>query len=763
VSLGRQALRYLIPLLAPAALLAGPARGQDLQPGEVGAAIDRGRARLLVLHGRRAGLPRYAAARREDVTIECGNYELGHLALEAFALLRSGVTGPELSEGFAAMRRVRFKHVYCASLYAMALEARHVRRTPLDVPDRVARFERLPLSAESRGELERTAAFLVASCHRDEGVWAYHGPVPAPPPGGRRSEVFYDHSNTQFAVYALHLAAVRGIPAAADLWLPIAEHFLAKQQERGPAVDLSDLGLEPAHAAPPLRSEPEPADDGGSRTRPRSGGSSGARDREEREERERLRRVGFARGWTYRGRGSSTTAMTGAGLGSLAMATERLLERDPPLDPRARAILDRALTDGVAWFAKHWAAESAIGGGGGNYYTLWSIEKALAAVGVEAFGERRWWAEGARWLLDRQKGNGAWAADGEVRTAFALLFLNRGTLPTFEAEPEPPVVAEAPPPEAGPPDRRGPRTGAAAEPPGSWDVVEVDGRRLSVTQTLAALAAGGGRPLRGEARAAIAAMVPAERLHVVPRLLPLAESDEPVTRSWARRRLRALVGAGEPAEVRRLVDRWRRVRAIAAGGEHDAAPELAAVLRDPLAPELLQRAALAAAARLRAVEVLDAVVDHLEHDDLAHRRYAAGVLRGLAGDAAPFDPDATPPTRAIQVRAWRAWAAAEGPGLAARVGRRRDVARLGQPAEAEAAAARLRALGAEAVPYLAAALAEPAARARAHALLRELTGRDLPPRPEAWLDLPDHEPDPPAPPRIWTEDEEEDPFSQPPI
>jgi hypothetical protein len=81
-----------------------------------------------------------------------------------------------------------------------------------------------------------------------------------------------------------------------------------------------------------------------------------------------------------------------------------------------------------------------------HYYWLYAVERVGMLFGTEKFGIREWYPEGAKLLLDAQKGSGAWNADGGgggpgggllggslggevVDTCFAILFLRRATAP----------------------------------------------------------------------------------------------------------------------------------------------------------------------------------------------------------------------------------------------------------------------------------------------------------------------------------------------
>ncbi len=66
-----------------------------------------------------------------------------------------------------------------------------------------------------------------------------------------------------------------------------------------------------------------------------------------------------------------------------------------------------------------------------HYYYLYGLERACAMVRTEKLGTHAWYAEGATWLLQKQKEDGFWGDSDTVvmETCFAILFLRRATLP----------------------------------------------------------------------------------------------------------------------------------------------------------------------------------------------------------------------------------------------------------------------------------------------------------------------------------------------
>jgi hypothetical protein len=137
-------------------------------------------------------------------------------------------------------------------------------------------------------------------------------------------------------------------------------------------------------------------------------------------------------GWKYRSDDkSSTGTMTAAGLATMFVCVDALLANRFTRCQRTEEIL--VLRRALAWFDKHFVEtlrNDALchGGHGDAYYYLFGIERVGLASGYKYFGQADWYKIGARWLLGRQGGDGAWEGKyrKEVATAYALLFLARG-------------------------------------------------------------------------------------------------------------------------------------------------------------------------------------------------------------------------------------------------------------------------------------------------------------------------------------------------
>src|SRR5206468_126277 len=65
------------------------------------------------------------------------------------------------------------------------------------------------------------------------------------------------------------------------------------------------------------------------------------------------------------------------------------------------------------------------------HYMLFGYERVGEASGLTHFGNHKWFAEGAKFLLSTQQDDGSWPGSlaGNIDTAYALLFLSRGRSP----------------------------------------------------------------------------------------------------------------------------------------------------------------------------------------------------------------------------------------------------------------------------------------------------------------------------------------------
>ena len=147
-------------------------------------------------------------------------------------------------------------------------------------------------------------------------------------------------------------------------------------------------------------------------------------------------------GFSYLAPGKdSTGSMTTAGLAILTIAELELRRKGsfpPELEHQVNSSVERAR----AWMRKHWSIDTNPRSGGWHYYYLYGLERVGGIAGIDHLDEHDWYAEGARWLVERQAEDGSWNHGTDLsETAFAILFLERATAPN--RGPRQPMSADA--------------------------------------------------------------------------------------------------------------------------------------------------------------------------------------------------------------------------------------------------------------------------------------------------------------------------------
>ncbi len=237
------------------------------------------------------------------------------------------------------------------------------------------------------------------------------------------------------------------------------------------------------------------------------------------------------------------------------------------------------------------------------------------------------------------------------------------------------------------------------------------------------------------AQQAVAALDPLERPRLVPELIPLLAHPDRGARRWARESCRSLTGLDEPGALRAFLADYEAVRRIEGGRLFEELERVRSLLRDPSSSRPLRRRALTALGRLRAVEALPDLLEALGEEPAAWRREVWSHLVGLAGgEPEPFDPAATAAARHDARAALRRWWSERGEARVLEERVRRAVTDLSLPHRVAAAERALRAIGPPALRGLVDGLRSDTTRARAHALLVELSGKELPATVEVWLD-----------------------------
>lgn len=436
----------------PAAAKAAHEAAHKAFVASVNAAIDKGRKYLLD-----AQRPEGTWTPRKPATDEVDGY--GAQALVLTALGKTGVppTHPKVALGLKVLekmiveRRGQQKWVgiepghrtYAAACVAMCYDAFYVehpkvRRAGVRADGSPAAGkpkDNLPKGA--RDELEDIVTFFVKT--QRGKTWRYPGPKDQPE----------DLSATQYALMGLLTAERVGVRAPPELYRRALERILEWQETKGdPGVDLVPLYVE------------NPAWDPTDRY-------------------PRLISTGRvqARGFGYRGKETITGSMTCAGISCLAILKDRL--KDPRLRPpialskAEEKTIDKAINSGIGWLAKSFTVTENPGvGAGWHYYYLYGMERAASLIGLEWIGTHDWYREAASYLVEQQAPDGSWPKekDVHVQTSFALLVLERATVPTGYGPP--PVTGggdEAPKDGAGVLPPPGEPEGKGAPPPAAGD------------------------------------------------------------------------------------------------------------------------------------------------------------------------------------------------------------------------------------------------------------------------------------------------------
>ena len=322
--------------LGPAGAAVAAPGGPDLQEN-VDGAIDAGVDALLKsVEGPAGWLPD-------------PKFGTGYAALAVYALVKSDVSylHPVVQKGIQALEGYTFEKVYSVSLYLMAYDAMIEQ---IDADAKLGESRSTGDRAKFLDHMKTAADWLVAARLKGMGAWNYE----ALPAGQNPKTHRYDHSNTQFAVLALGVAAERKLQVDPKVWQEIADHFIAVQEQEGEEVQVRPI----------FRTQPGEGKEGGKRSRlpqgqgkgqppaqgktvARKAGSSGSEG-----EGVKVR----ARGWKYLSDEQALAGIQGrrrqfsmvcAGISSLLLAQRNL----PPASHSDA--LKAALRDGFGWLSRY--------------------------------------------------------------------------------------------------------------------------------------------------------------------------------------------------------------------------------------------------------------------------------------------------------------------------------------------------------------------------------------------------------------------------
>ena len=141
-------------------------------------------------------------------------------------------------------------------------------------------------------------------------------------------------------------------------------------------------------------------------------------------------------GFPYRPGGTATLSMTAAGVGIACMVREGL-EKAGGGNRGVGQSMETVISRGLRWLSENQAVPQADWGGnkGGpswDYYYLYALQRVGALAPTKLIGDLDWYQGGARWLLEKQAGDGSWSTiygAKQSNTCFAILFLRRASAP----------------------------------------------------------------------------------------------------------------------------------------------------------------------------------------------------------------------------------------------------------------------------------------------------------------------------------------------
>ncbi|MEZ0230013.1 MAG: hypothetical protein ACAI25_15420, partial [Planctomycetota bacterium] len=284
-----------------------------------------------------------------------------------------------------------------------------------------------------------------------------------------------DASHPQYALLGLDAAERLGIKVDTEVFLKAANYFLEGQEQDGPEVnpfpvpgaDLSYKELKKIEKDMKDKIRKIEADFKGKKSGDVNGVGHTEEDERgtvEREASDKIYRTNEklpkmkSRGWPYMyvprtdngGTGEGRPAAAGAGpaewqkkvTGSMTTSgLAALLICKAQLDGTAvyekslKGPINKALRDAAAWIATNYAVDKNPGSNGHHYYYMYGLERGGMIGLIPKFGEHDWYKDGTVMFLRAQKSDGSWDAgmtgtSGPVPdTAFALLFLSKGTTP----------------------------------------------------------------------------------------------------------------------------------------------------------------------------------------------------------------------------------------------------------------------------------------------------------------------------------------------
>ncbi len=575
-------------------------------------------------------------------------YPAGQLAVQLYALLKSDVSylHPTVVQGLRLLDGYPLEKVYSVSLSLMVYDAvlgqmeegartggtlkflakRKPKKSRKKKEPAPSNSPPPPNPKDVQANIRRCLEWLLVARLRNRGAWGY---VRAPR-GGRIDDDYFDHSNTQFAVLALGVAARRGLKVPISVWQAVADQCIVGQERTGPR-----------YASRP-RFRLGDSDDDGS--------LAGARSKRESKTvrvppGERIFRGAkkiHARGWAYADLqpDSKVTFSMSCAMQSTALLAHMYLRRRG--GSRVDA-LERSLRDGYAWLTRILESDQALYA---DTYALYSLEKVGDIGEVETFGEVAWYEKGGRMLIAYQRARGPWGSFGSVssrhKTSMALLYLGRAS--SFEKKRA--LVRYT----------GGWREGEKSFSQRYWVHLQSIGASIPMVRFFRQLRYRPDGRLMEMADELIDAYDPEFMNELVMFFSTLKLSPFKIVRQKGRSALAKLTGLedGAAADFQEWVSHWERAVRAALRKDIEQASLLRVWLRHtPSKP--LKLKLVWALQQLRARTAIGELIDLMAADDIDLRRTAYDAAVVVSGKNLPFEPAAEKETRARQLAVWRNW------------------------------------------------------------------------------------------------------------
>lgn len=343
-----------------------------------------------------------------------GQHVRGTSALALLALLMCDVPPEDkrIGESFKMMEQLPLDNIYDVSISVMALEARYIsaeeRRSFLDT-DKPVQLKR-DMTPEDRAEMQRLVDWICDNQNEPNPLWNYSR-------GHADNPARFDFSCTQYALLGLAAAQRCEIRIPPGVIRNLVDKVRDYQTANGPKMKRI-VAYEPPK---------DPAKGKGRATY--------------------STRTVEARGWAYASKPTwnkdtditgAYGSMTASGVTCLMVGLECAASMSPEDFTKEfgnRSVYQtwekaaqESIECGMAWL-EYWfsVTRNPILRRTWYYYWMYGLERVGMLAGVKHFGEHNWYYQGCCPLLSLQQPGGSWGTVPD--TAFALLFLKKGTVP----------------------------------------------------------------------------------------------------------------------------------------------------------------------------------------------------------------------------------------------------------------------------------------------------------------------------------------------